>query len=278
MNYARTATLLSGAIAMTLTAGPANIGVPWLQTLTVTLVAVVAIGLALEWRMADARLARQRLSGWPKLPIRTIARTIAMRAGVPTPNLFLVDSEAPNAFTSGRDRPVATVALSSGLLASLSEREIYGVLAHEIAHIVRRDGRFLTAIAVGMGVGFGTLGAGAVAIWAGTHGGLVTLPIMTIFATFAALGQMAVCRSREFGADRLGAKLCGNPLWIANALERIDSLDLVKSTPAPRTWAFETYRFGPRRDRVLGLLSTHPPSSARILRLRRLAGLSDPWE
>ncbi|MEK9946519.1 MAG: M48 family metalloprotease [Alphaproteobacteria bacterium] len=278
MNYARTATLLSSAIAMALTVGVADIGAPWLQTFAVILVAAIAAGLVIEWQMADARLARHGLSGWPRLPNRTIVRNIAMRAGVPAPNLFLIESEAPNAFTSGRDRPVATIALTSGLLASLPEREIHGVLAHEIAHIVQRDGRYLTAIAILLGVGAGTVGAGAVAFGLVPDGGLVALPLALIVAMLAALGQMAVCRSREFGADRLGAKLCGNPLWIANALERIDSLDLGKSTPAPRTWALETYRFGPRRDRVLGLLSTHPPSSARIHRLRRLAGLSDPWE
>jgi len=278
MNYARTTTLFSGAIAMTLTLGAANISATWLMTLAIAGVAIVVGGLALDWRTADARLTRRRLTGWPRLPIQTIVRELAKRAEVPAPNLFLVDTDVPNAFTTGRNRPSATIALTAGLLASLSEREIRGVLAHEIAHIVRRDARRLTVMAILCGLVAGAIGAGVVATWATQDRGLVTLLVMIIIASVAGLSQMAICRSREFSADRLGAALCGNPLWIADALERIDALDLGKTTRGPRTWALETFQFGARRDRFLSLFSTHPPSSARILRLHRLAGLSNPWD
>lgn len=277
MNQARTATLLSGAIAMTFVLGATGASATWALVLTVVLVATVGAGFVVERRIASGRLTRHRWTGWPKLTVQPLVDDLAKRAGIPTPHTFLIDSDAANAFTSGRSRP-GTITVTSELLSTLSDRELNGVLAHEIAHIVRRDAQRLTWTALLCGLIAGAVSAGTVVLWADHHEALVTFPAMIVGAGAAALSQMAICRSREFSADRLGATLCGNPLWIAAALERIESRDLVKTTRAPRTWAVETFRFGPRRDQVLGLLSTHPPSGARIFRLRRLAGLSDPWD
>ena len=277
MNQARTATLLSGAIAMTFVLGATGASATWTLILTVVLAATVVAGIAVERRIANARLTRHRWTGWPKLTVQPIVDDLAKRAGIPTPHTFLIDFDAANAFTSGRSRP-GTITVTSELLTSLSERELKGVLAHEIAHIVRRDAQRLTWTALLCGLVAGAVSAGSVTLWAAPYEALMTFPAMIVGAGAAALSQMAICRSREFSADRLGAALCGNPLWIAAALERIESRDLLRTTRAPRTWALETFRFGPRRDQVLGLLSTHPPSGARIFRLRRLAGLADPWD
>ena len=277
MSQARTATLLSGAIAMTFVLGATGASATWALVLTVVLVAAAGVVFVVERRNASARLTRQRWTGWPKRTVQPIVDDLAKRAGIPPPHTFLIDSDAANAFTSGRSRP-GTITVTSELLTALSDRELNGVLAHEIAHIVRRDAQRLTWTALLCGLVAGAVSAGIVVIWAVPYEALMTFPAMILGAGVAALSQMAICRSREFSADRLGASLCGNPLWIAAALERIESRDLVRTSHAPRTWALETFRFGPRRDQVLGLLSTHPPNGARIFRLRRLAGLSDPWD
>jgi heat shock protein HtpX len=277
MSYARTATLLSSAIAMTIVLGAARADVTWAMILAAIVITILAGSLVLEQRFAHVRQTRHRLTGWPALPVQAIASDLARRAEMASPDLFLVNTETPNAFTSGRKRP-GSITVTSGLLALLSEKEIRGVLAHEIAHIVQRDARLLPATAIAFGLLGGAAGAALVAAWTLPRADLWVLPVMVASGMTAALCQMAVCRSREFSADRLGARLCGNPLWIAAALEHIDSLDLGKAARTPRTWALETFHFGPRRDRILSLFSTHPPNGARIFRLRRLAGLSDPWD
>jgi heat shock protein HtpX len=274
MTQARTATLLSGAIAMAVVVAAA--GATWAVILMLGLVGTTTIGLVIERRIACKREARHLWSGWPKRTVQPVVDDLAKRAGIQSPETVLIGSEAANAFTSGRGRP-GTITVTSELLAALTERELKGVLAHEIAHIVRHDAQRLTWTALLCGLIAGTTSAGTVMAIAADFGTAVTFLTMIVAAGAAALFQMAFCRSREFSADHLGATLCGDPLSIAAALERIESRDLFRTTHAPRTWALETFRFGSRRDQVLGLLSTHPPSGERIFRLRRLAGLSDPW-
>jgi len=277
MSQARSATLLSAAIAMTVVLGATGGSATWPIVLTAVLLGTVGVGLVVESRVASARQARHQFSGRPKLSVQSIVDDLAGKAGITPPRTFLIDSDVANAFTSGRSRPSA-ITVTSELLATLSEREINGVLAHEIAHIVRRDAQCLTWTALICGLIAGGVSAGAVMMWAAPYGALITFPVMIVGACAAALTQMAICRSREFSADRHGAALCGDPLWIAAALERIESWDFSKSTRAPRTWTLETIRSSPKRVQILGLLSTHPPSGARIFRLRWLAGLSEPWD
>jgi heat shock protein HtpX len=277
MSQARTATLLSAAIAMTVVLGTTGASATWPIVLTAVLLGTVGVGFVVEQRVASARQARHRFNRRPKLAVQSIVDDLAGKAGITSPRTFLIDSDVANAFTSGRSRPGA-ITVTSELLDTLSEREINGVLAHEIAHIVRRDAQRLTWTVLICGLIAGAVSAGAVMMWAAPYEALITFPAMIVGACAAALTQMAACRSREFSADRHGAALCGDPLWIATALERIESRDLAKSTRAPRTWALETVRFSPKREQILGLLSAHPPSGARIFRLRRLAGLSEPWD
>ena len=273
MSYPRTATLLSAAVAMALILAGIGLDSRWALP---AISATVGLLIAIHWfglRLASSHAARRPLTQWPGLPVMAIAQDLSVGAGIARPNLFLVHSDLPNAFASGRAAPNASIAVTVGLLASLSEREIRGVLAHEIAHIVRRDARFLTLAAIGSGLVVGSVGGLAAAALDPTQG----LAVLAVGALAAALCQMSISRAREHAADRLGAAICGNPLWIAAALERIETMALPAGTATPRGWALETYQFGPRRDRVLSLLSTHPPTGERIFRLRRLAGLTDPW-
>jgi heat shock protein HtpX len=277
MSQARTATLLSAAIAMTVVLVVTGANATWPIVLTAILLGTVGVGFVVEQLVASARQARHRFNIRPKLAVQSIVDDLAGKAGITPPRTFLIDSGVANAFTSGLSRPGA-ITVTSELLATLSDREISGVLAHEIAHIVRRDAQRMTWTVLICGLIAGAVSAVAAMIWATPYETLITLPAMIVGACAAALTQMAICRSREFSADRHGAALCGDPLWIAAALERIELRNLDKSTRAPRTWALETFRFSPKREQILGLLSTHPPSSARIFRLRRLAGLSEPWD
>lgn len=272
MSYPRTATLLSATIAMMLILAGIGLDTRWALPTIATVLGFLA---AVHWfglRVVGSK-ARRPLTQWPGLPVAAIAEDLSADAGIPRPNLFLVHSDVPNAFASGRPSPNASIAVTTGLLASLSEREIRGVLAHEIAHIVRHDARFLTLAAIGCGLVFGSVGGMAAAVLDPTQG----LAVLGAGTLAAALCQMSISRAREHAADRLGAAICGNPLWIAAALERIETMALPTGARTPRGWALETYQFGPRRDRVLSLLSTHPPTGERIFRLRRLAGLTDPW-
>lgn len=272
MSYPRTATLLSAAIAMTLVLAGIGLDSRWASPLIAAAVLLIA-GHWFGLRVTGSRDAKRTLIRWPGVPVAAIAQDLSASAGIASPTLFVLRSDVPNAFASGRRAPNASIAVTAGLLSSLSEREIRGVLAHEIAHIVRRDARFLTLAAVGCGLVFGALG-GLVAAALDPAAGLAIVALSTVAA---ALCQMSISRAREHAADRLGAAICGNPLWIAAALERIETLALPAGAAVPRGWALETYQFGARRDRVLSLLSTHPPIGERIFRLRRLAGLTDPW-
>ena len=262
---------------MTVVLGMTGASAMWPIVLTAVLLGTVGVGLVVEQRIASARQAQYRFTGRPKLAVQSIIDDLAGKAGITPPGTFLIDSDKANAFTSGRGRPGA-ITITSGLIATLSEREINGVPAHEIAHIVRRDAQRLTWTGPLCGLIAGAVSAGTVMMWAAPYEALITFPAMIISACAAALAQIAICRSREFSADRHGAALYGDPLWIAAALERIESRDLAKTTRAPRTWALETFRFCQRREQVFGLLSTHPPGGARIFRLRHLAGLSEPWD
>lgn len=166
-------------------------------------------------REVDARSAPE---------LHGIVARLADRAGLPMPKVFLIDSDQPNAFATGRDPAHASVAATTGLLRRLSWNEVAGVMAHELAHVRNRDTLIMTvtatlAGAIAMLAQFGMFfGRGA----RNSPFGLVGLLAVMIVAPLAAgLVQMAVSRSREYAADRAGAEICGHPLWLAGALEKI---------------------------------------------------------
>lgn len=268
---------LSAAIAMIVVLGATNTSVTWLVVMTAALLGTGGVGfVAVTW-VASARQARYRFNGRIEIALQLIVDDLANKAGITPPRTILIDSDVANAFTSARSRPGA-ITVTSELLATLSESEVKGVLAHEIIHIARRDAQRLAWAALICGLTAGAMSAAAVMMWRSPYDALITFTVMIISACAAALTQMVICRSREFSADHQGAALCGDPLWIAAALERIESQGLAKSTRLPRAWTLEIFRFSPKREKILSLLSTHPPSGARIFRLRRQAGLSEPWD
>lgn len=208
---------------------------------------------------------------------------LARRAEVPMPRVYLIDSEAPNAFATGRDPAHGAVAVTSGIMRMLDRDELAGVIAHELGHIKNRD-TLISAIAATV--------AGAVTMianmaqWAlifggfggsdeeegGGIGGLVGGLFMIILAPIAAtLVQLAISRTREYGADAAGARIAGDPIALASALRKLETGS--KQLPmAVNPTTAHMYIVNPLSgSSIAGLFSTHPPTQERIARLEQLA-------
>lgn len=210
-----------------------------------------------------------------------VVRRLSLAAGLPMPKVYLIPTDSPNAFATGRNPEHAAVAVTEGILRMLSPDELEGVLAHEMAHVRNRD--------ILVGTVAATL-AGAVmmlarfaqfaAIFGGGGrdrdeeggGGIVGMLFMAIVAPIGAmLIQMAVSRSREYLADETGAKFCGKPLSLARALEKISGISRevpMDATPATAHMFIVSPLTG---KGVLSMFSTHPPVEKRVERLRSLA-------
>lgn len=211
----------------------------------------------------------------------SLVRQLAEQAELPMPRVCIIDNPQPNAFATGRSPSRAAVAASTGLLDTLSREELAGVMAHELAHIKNRD-------TLTMGVA-ATIG-GAISMFAqylqfgmlfggnrdngGGPGMLATLVAMLVAPFAAMLVQMAISRSREYQADRLGAMICGNPMWLASALVKINNA--VRRTP---NWQAEripaaahVFIVNPLTGQgVDNLFSTHPNVENRVRALKELA-------
>lgn len=215
-----------------------------------------------------------------------IVEQLARRAGIPMPRVYIIQNDQPNAFATGRNPENAAVAATTGLIGMLSSEELAGVMAHELAHVRNRDTLTMTITA--------TL-AGALsmlanwALWIGAFGGgnrnnplgIVGVLLVSILAPIAAmLVQMAISRTREYEADRIGAEICGHPLWLASALQKLDRgakvIDNATAEDNPAT--AHMFIVNPLHKRsVDGLFSTHPAMEERIRRLREMAGVNGPW-
>ncbi|OGK95292.1 MAG: protease HtpX [Candidatus Rokubacteria bacterium RIFCSPLOWO2_02_FULL_73_56] len=213
--------------------------------------------------------------------LHAIVRRLATRAGLPMPRLYLIPSDTPNAFATGRDPQHAVVAVTAGILRVLEDAELEGVLAHELAHVKNRDVLISTVAA--------TL-AGAItylahmAQWAAIFGGRsrdddgggnpVALILLAVLAPIAALlVQLAVSRGREFQADATGARVAGHPQGLIGALQKLEraneALPMAQANPATA----HLFIVNPLSGRTLArLFSTHPPLEERIARLHGLRG------
>jgi heat shock protein HtpX len=229
--------------------------------------------------------------------IRTFVRdtqAMAQSAGLPPPRVYLIDSQQPNAFATGRNPRHAAVAATTGLLNVLTREETAGVMAHELAHVGNRDTLTMTVTATLAGA-IGMLANFALFFGNRQRGGLITsLAVMIIAPLAAGLVQMAISRSREYEADRRGAEICGNPLWLASALAKIErgARSTVNQRAEQNPAMAHMYIINPLAGRKGdALFSTHPATANRIEALRRLAhemnlsddgvaqhrGASGPW-
>lgn len=211
--------------------------------------------------------------------VRLVYR-LADGAGMPRPAVYVIDSDQPNAFATGRNPANAAVAASTGLLQRLTPEEIAGVMAHELAHIRNHDTLIMTITATMAGA-IGMLGNFAF-FFGGRNreGGVLSALLVMIFAPMAAaIVQMAISRSREYEADRIGAEICGQPLWLASALRKIDHFARgidnrqAEANPALAHMFIINPLHAHRRD---ALFSTHPATENRIAALVAMAGQDMP--
>jgi heat shock protein HtpX len=211
--------------------------------------------------------------------VRLVYR-LADGAGMPRPAVYVIDSDQPNAFATGRNPANAAVAASTGLLQRLTPEEIAGVMAHELAHIRNHDTLIMTITATMAGA-IGMLGNFAF-FFGGRNreGGVLSALLVMIFAPMAAaIVQMAISRSREYEADRIGAEICGQPLWLASALRKIDHFARgidnrqAEANPALAHMFIINPLHAHRRD---ALFSTHPATENRIAALVAMAGQDTP--
>ena len=208
---------------------------------------------------------------------------LARRAGMPMPRVYIIDTDAPNAFATGRDPENAAVAVTASLMRALTPQELEGVMAHELAHVKNRDTLISTLVASMAGAisMLANMAQWAAIFGAGRNndeeegGGLVGSLFMIILAPLAAmLIQMGISRSREFLADETGARLAGNPLALASALRKIEHYAMHRTMPqaTPATsHMFIVNPFAGSGTWLLSLFSTHPPTDARVQKLQLLA-------
>ncbi|MBA3069055.1 MAG: zinc metalloprotease HtpX [Hyphomonas sp.] len=203
---------------------------------------------------------------------------LAERGGLPEPKIYVIDTPQPNAFATGRDPQHAAVVATTGLLSVLTREEVAGVMAHELAHVKNRDTLTMTVTATLAGA-IGMLANFAVFFGPrdseGRSNPIAGLAIMILAPLAAGLVQMAISRSREYEADAHGAEICGNPLWLASALEKIERGARAQINPyAERSPAMaHMYISNPLNGRGPdNLFSTHPATANRVEALRRLAG------
>jgi heat shock protein HtpX len=214
-----------------------------------------------------------------------LVEQLAARAQLPMPKVFVIDQPQPNAFATGRNPDNAAVAVTTGLLGQLNHQELAGVLAHELAHIKNRDTLIMTvtatlAGALGMLANFGLFFGNNRDNPLGAIGSI----LMVILAPMAAmLVQFAISRTREYGADRAGAEICGHPQWLASALQKIQAraqrIDNVEAERNPAT--AHLFIINPLHGGSMdNLFSTHPSTENRVRALREMAartGQAGPW-
>ncbi len=210
--------------------------------------------------------------------VHRIVRSLATQAGIPMPKLYLLPSPAPNAFATGRNPQHAAVAVTEGILRIMDERELEGVLAHELSHVINRD-VLISTVAATIAGAISMLAN--IAQWGMMFGGSrdeegrstnpIALILTIILAPLAAmLIQMAVSRSREFQADASGARLTRNPNGLASALGKLEQAGRVVQMDANPATA-HLFIVNPLTGRsLMNLFMTHPPVQERIARLRAM--------
>jgi heat shock protein HtpX len=207
-----------------------------------------------------------------------IVRTLSTRGNLPVPRVYLIPSETPNAFATGRNPQHAAVAVTEGIMRLLDEEELEGVLAHELSHVKNRDILIATIAATLAGaITYMAHMAQWAAIFGGRRdddeegGGMFGVIFMAILAPIAALlVQMAVSRAREFQADATGARLAGKPWGLAKALEKLHTASKrIPMEASPST--AHLFIVNPLSGgTLLKLFSTHPPMEERLARLRAM--------
>ena len=220
--------------------------------------------------IASARAKPVSESDAPQL--YQMVRELATRAELPMPRLFMIPSEQPNAFATGRNPKHAAVAVTEGITKLLSEDELRGVISHELAHVRNRD---ILTQSVASAIGAMITWIAYLFLWFGDDnnsplGLIANLALFLLAPISASLIQLAISRQREYSADATGAQICGNPESLASALLRLE--EGAKAMPMQVNQATEPlYIVKPfAGGGIASLFSTHPPIEERVRRLRQM--------
>jgi len=280
MNIVRTAMLLAAMTALFMGVGLLIGGKGGMM---IALVVAIGMNVFSYWnsdRMVLSMYGAKEVDERTAPEYYGIVRDLAARAGLPMPRVFVINSDQPNAFATGRNPENSAVAASTGLLQALSYEEVAGVMAHELAHIQNRDTLTMTltatlAGAISMLANFAIFFGGSNNRENNNPLGFVGVLIAMIVAPFAAmLVQMAISRTREYSADKRGAEICGNPLWLASALGKIAvAAGRIPNNQAERNPATaHMFIINPLSgERMDNLFSTHPNTENRIAALQEMA-------
>lgn len=275
MNYLKTGILLAAMTALFMGCG-------WLLGGTGGMFIALAIAAGMNlfaWWKSDRVVLRMygaREVG-PDHSLHAVVAQLARNADLPMPKVHVIENDQPNAFATGRNPENASVAATTGLLRNLTAVEVSGVMAHELAHIQNRDTLTMTITATLAGA-IGML-ANFALFFRGRRNIVGALLVMFLAPMAAMFVQMAISRSREYEADRIGAEICGHPDWLADALHKMatgaQTIDNPQAEDNPAT--AHMFIVNPLHAHAIdGLFSTHPPIGERIQRLREMAGQSAP--
>jgi heat shock protein HtpX len=282
MNYFRTAMLLAGLTALFMGVGYLIGGAGGAM---IALLIAAATNLFTWWnsdRMVLSTYGAHEVDRAAAPELYDLVAHLASRAGLPMPRVFLMDEAQPNAFATGRNPETAAVAVTTGLVQQLSREELSGVIAHELAHIKNHDTLLMTitatiAGAISMVAQFGMFFGGHRDNNNGL--GIIGSILMMILAPLGAmLVQMAISRTREYAADNLGARIAGQPMWLASALVKIENAAHQVPNPEAERNPATAHMFiiNPLSGQgVDNLFATHPSTENRIAALQQLAAELD---
>ena len=277
MNQLKTILLLGALSALVVAAGGA-LGPQWLWGSL-----ALAMGMNLfAWFFSDRLVLRmsgaREVSREEAVDLHRMVEELSAKAGIPKPRVFLVDAPHANAFATGRNPEKAAVAVTRGLLETLDPREVRGVLAHEIAHVANRD-VLVATVAAGLATAVTHLAnvfalSGLFGARDGEDEGSGASGLLfALVAPFGAmLVQLGISRSREYLADEAGARLSGDPLALASALEKLQR-EAEEAPAQAEPAAASLYIVNPfgALGGLARLFSTHPPAEERVRRLRAMA-------
>jgi len=281
-NYVRTAALMSGLVALLAIGGRLVMGDQGMLLFGGLGLVVNAVSYWFSDKLALLAHRAQPVGPAEAPTLHAVVQRLTRRAGLPMPRLYIIPSATANAFATGRNPRHAAVAVTDGILQILTERQLEAVLAHELSHVKNRDILIATVAAgiaglistVGYVMQWGLmLGGGSSRDDDERGSGLAALAWIVVAPIIALLIQMAISRSREFGADASGAALCGDPGALADALVTLEQAQHLHPYEFGGPATAHLFIVNPLRGSaaaLMHLLSTHPPVTERVRRLRQM--------
>ena len=245
---------------------------------------VIAIGVNFfSWFYSDKMVLSmyhaREVNGSTAPDVYRMVQNLTNHANIPMPRVYIVPSPSPNAFATGRDPSHAAICFTEGILRTLTMSELEGVASHELSHVKNRDILVMSiAATIAMAIGFlAQFGRLAIIFGGGRRGGgLASLFWIILAPIIALLIQMAISRTREYGADQSGAEMTGQPLELADALKKISAVSQVRpqvdlANPSTAHMWISSPLAG--TGGIMSLFRTHPPIQERVRRLERMAGM-----